>query len=704
MEQAAPGGRECPTPASGSRETRLWSSLSGVEGRLLWKRLRGVQEVSGYRRDIDGLRAVAIGSVLIFHAFPKALVGGFTGVDVFFVISGYLISGLLQEEAEAGRFSIVGFYVRRIRRLLPALMLVVPATLAFGCWVLTPNEFQLLTKHVAASSAFVSNIVYGTEAGYFDVSASLKPLVHLWSLGVEEQFYIVWPLLILVLARWSGRVPVLAAIGLILAASFLFCLIETGRDAGFAFYFPLSRFWELAAGAALAAWERRGRAPGPRTADLLSVIGLALMALGFLTVTADEGFPGWGGLPPVVGAALVIAAGPGAVGNRRLLSSGPMVWLGLISYPLYLWHWPLLSFLHITFPRDENLPSLPAAGLVVVSIGLAWATWRFVERPVRAGSRPPAYVGRLLAANGVMLALGGALWLGDVQPRLSGGIVGEAVAALRDDEYPPVGARVERVAGETAYHFGPVDAPKVLFIGDSTMEHFAPRIARLAAERGLGGADPVFITRGGCRPVPNLTKLRRRDCLDFVGTVYRYAVRPEVTAVVIGGGWYPGLEDPDLYHIGADGRRASLSDPAARAAVLADLETAMARLTRSGRRVFFVHSVPGGDADVEVLKSIPPLVRLGLADLSAAPAFLPMEKLVNPRTRELLTAIAVRTGATVIDPVATMCADGRNCRLVGPDGHIVYRDAMHLAAGYVRDYATFMDVAMTPAAPGPGRR
>ena len=438
--------------------------------------------------------------------------------------------------------------------------------------------------------------------------------------------------------------------------------------------------------------------PGPRTADLLSVAGVALMALGFLTVTSDEGFPGWGGLPPVVGAALVIAAGPGAVGNRLLLSRGPMVWLGLISYPLYLWHWPLLSFLHITFPREETLPLLPAAALVVVSIGLAWATWRFVERPVRSGSRPPAYAGRLLAVNGLMLALGGALWLGDVQPRLSGGLVGEAVAALRDDEYPPAGARVERVAGETAYHLGPPDAPKVLFIGDSTMEHFAPRIVRLAAEGGPGGLDPVFITRGGCRPVPNLTKLRRRDCLDFVHTVYRYAERPDVTAVVIGGGWYPGLEDPDLYHIGADGRRTSLSEEGARAAVLVDLETAMARLHRLGRRVFFVHSVPGGDADVEVLKSIPPAVRLGLAGLPAMPPALPMAQLVNTRTRELLAGIAARTGAAVIDPVATMCPDGRTCQLVAPDGHIVYRDAMHLTAGYVRNFATFMDVAMTPAA------
>lgn len=338
-----------------------------------------------YRADVDGLRAIAILSVIGFHAFPAWLPGGFVGVDIFFVISGYLISKHIFTELAAGGFSTKAFYVRRVRRIFPALIMTLLACTAFGWVVLTPGEYELMGRHIAGGAGFVANLVFWREAGYFDVAADTKPLLHLWSLGIEEQFYILWPFILTLLWRRARAMLGRVILGL-LFVSFVYAVWLVYRDATAAFYSPFARFWELALGAMLAydTVHRKFEVPDLHR-QALSWVGLGFILSAVVLIDASRRFPGAWALLPTVGAACLIHSGGGAGGaawlNRVALVSRPLVWIGLISYPLYLWHWPLLSFARVL---ESTTPTLDVRlALVGLSIVLAWMTYRFVELPVR---------------------------------------------------------------------------------------------------------------------------------------------------------------------------------------------------------------------------------------------------------------------------------------------------------------------------------
>ncbi|WP_315742861.1 MULTISPECIES: acyltransferase family protein [unclassified Bradyrhizobium] len=377
-----------------------------------------------YRPDIDGLRAIAVLSVVIFHAFPQTLRSGFVGVDVFFVISGYLITTIILTDLAAQRFSLADFYARRVRRIFPALILVLSFCLIAGGFLLWADDFARLGKHAAAGAGFIANLALWQEANYFDVASDSKILLHLWSLGVEEQFYLVWPALMLI--AWRGRLNRFVLIATFLAISLAYSVKATSTDPVAAFYSPASRLWELAAGASLAnlmlfsppiavAVERaiaavitriffeRGVDAERAYRHVLSTLGMALILTSTMVVTRRHEFPGWWALLPVAGAYLLILAGPDAWLNRWVLSNRVMVWFGLISYPLYLWHWPLLTLARIHF-GNVSPPQQLLAALVVVSIALAWLTYELVERPIRFGKRArKAVVPGLVAA---MVAIG----------------------------------------------------------------------------------------------------------------------------------------------------------------------------------------------------------------------------------------------------------------------------------------------------------
>lgn len=356
-----------------------------------------------YRRDIDGLRAIAVLSVVAFHAFPLWAPGGFIGVDVFFVISGYLISGHIFAALEQGTFSFAGFYARRIRRIFPALCVVLAACLVFGWFALLTDEYLQLGKHVAAGAGFVSNLVLWQEAGYFDNTAGTKPLLHLWSLGVEEQFYIVWPLA--AVALWKLRAKLLLAIVLIAAVSFALNTEYMRADPTLDFFSPFTRFWELLAGAALAQHERdKGFTYDPIVSNVQSFAGAILLLIGFAYTREHMIFPGWVAILAVAGSVLLIAAGPNAFWNRIGLSAWPLVAIGLISYPLYLWHWPLLSFTQIV---ESSFPTRSVRiALVVAAIVLAAATYWLVEKPLRFGRWKRIKLIVLLTAMAVIGFLG----------------------------------------------------------------------------------------------------------------------------------------------------------------------------------------------------------------------------------------------------------------------------------------------------------
>jgi peptidoglycan/LPS O-acetylase OafA/YrhL len=356
------------------------------------------QPTPNYRPDIDGLRAVAVLSVVGYHAFPKVAPGGFVGVDVFFVISGYLISSVILRALHKGTFTFQNFYARRIKRIFPALLLVLATCLGFGWFTLVPSEYQQLGKHVAGGAGFVANFVLWRESGYFDAPAQLKPLLHLWSLGIEEQFYLVWPLLLYV--AWKLRLNSLTVTLPIILGSFSLNLYNYRHDdVAAAFYSPLTRFWELSIGSTLA-WitlsetsvfgSLRSRiicfVLSQAVGSVRNISTVAGMLLIVASVFDGKTFSGWWVALAAVGTFLLIASGPDAWLNRRVLSNGGMVFIGLISYPLYLWHWPFLSFARI-LGHDTATEWRLVWGIVLISMLFAWLTYRLVERPLRFGKR-----------------------------------------------------------------------------------------------------------------------------------------------------------------------------------------------------------------------------------------------------------------------------------------------------------------------------
>jgi peptidoglycan/LPS O-acetylase OafA/YrhL len=458
---------------------------------------------AAYRADVDGLRAISILLVVGYHAQPWLVPGGFIGVDIFFVISGFLISRIILGKLKAGTFSPTEFYARRVRRIFPALFVVLAATYLIGWFVLLPDQFSLLGESIAAGVAFVSNLFQLSQAGYFAPDAAENPLLHLWSLGIEEQFYIFWPPVLLVLFGWKRRWLWIAAIA---AVSFGFSLMIFYGYKEWSFYSPVSRAWELLAGGILGSRyvdhpEREQRSFAHRD-NLLAVTGIAAILGTALGLDKGSPFPGLYALLPVLGAVLIIVS-PNSWVNRFLLSNRPMVLIGLISYPLYLWHWPLLSYLAIMRHGVPNFVEIWIA--VLVAVLLSWLTFRFVEIPLR---RRPNVVPRLsfalIAVGMVGIVTTAASGLGFRFPSEIRDIAllpAQSNAGLRDTcflEAP--GSRFDSNCVE------PGDNPLLLLWGDSTAAALLPglkkaqqtvpfRLARFAAP----GCEPVLAAGSNAR-------------------------------------------------------------------------------------------------------------------------------------------------------------------------------------------------------------
>jgi peptidoglycan/LPS O-acetylase OafA/YrhL len=367
---------------SGGRE--LMSDTTGIlnvgRPKTVDSRIAATATADKYRRDVDGLRAIAVVSVLLFHAFPRWLPGGFVGADIFFVISGYVITSMIWRETATGAFGLRDFYSRRIRRTFPSLLITLVACYAIGWFHLTADEFEELGKHIAGAAVFASNLTLWNEAGYFDAAATTKPLLHLWSLGLEAQFYIVWPIVIWVCTRTRYRLS--RTILLLGVASLTFCAALTRDYPMAAFYSPMCRFWELVAGG-FCAWRQINQSSPDalRTSDLKSLGGLMVVGAALVTLNDQSVFPFPWAILPVVGTCMLIDAGPSAFLNRRFLGRTPLVMVGLISYPLYLYHWPMLVFERVSSIQE---PSNLAKALTLASaILLSAVTWAFVERPIR---------------------------------------------------------------------------------------------------------------------------------------------------------------------------------------------------------------------------------------------------------------------------------------------------------------------------------
>jgi len=467
-----------------------------------------------YRPDIDGLRAVAVLAVIAYHAFPDWLGGGYVGVDVFFVISGFLISGIIVSGLEQGAFSFARFYIRRARRLLPALAIVLAACYAIGWREMLPQELRQLSREIAASVGFVANIVFWQDTSYFNADTIRRPLIHLWSLGVEEQFYAIWPLCLWLGWRFGRRTLPLTAT--IFALSFACNIVQTGSDPVGAFFSPATRLWELLAGALILLLAPR-LSPRGRSGDLIALAGAALVAWSAAAFDSHTAFPGLAALLPVAGTCLLIVAGSARAWlNRRVLAHPFFVFVGLISYPLYLWHWPLLSFANIIGVGATTTPPAERAVLVGASLLLAWLTYRLAELPIRTGGRG----GLKAACLGVaMLALGavayGTIRLDGIASRFDART--RALATYAYDYYG-AGARFGRCwlpesapyDGYAAECLGRRSASAaegnrrrraVLLWGDSHAGRFYPGLREAMSRDDDDNVDLLEFARNSCVPI-----------------------------------------------------------------------------------------------------------------------------------------------------------------------------------------------------------
>lgn len=507
---------------------------------------------SDYRRDIDGLRGIAVLSVVIYHAFPKLLKGGFIGVDLFFVISGFLISDIILREEARGDFSYLNFYARRARRLFPSLFIVLAASLLAGWFSLWPPEYVSLGENVAAGAGFVANIRLFMEAGYFDISSSEKPLLHLWSLGVEEQFYLIWPTILIMAKRRRNLLwlPVLLAI-----ASWIANVLTTRTYPEAAFYLPGSRFWEFMLGFGVCCIQRHdrsmellGRSVGVkffsfRIKDAVSFAGLVLLIAGYVKITPRDAFPGVLALLPTLAATLLIAAGRDGLINRTLLGRRWIVYIGLISYPLYLWHWPLLSFEHIIDHGERN--RFLIVGLLLLGLMLAHLTWRGVERPVRSlkGRWPPllmcaglsavAATGLLVARqSGFPLRFAGKEHDLEKQQQLTWSLSGWI------NFCPP--EILDSTGSEVACERLPATTPtqhRLLLIGDSHAMALAEALNQVQDEGRVDFAGQLM-AKGGCTPFAPKGLKTDSDCQRFYSSVYQYAEKnPGIGLIILAARW-----------------------------------------------------------------------------------------------------------------------------------------------------------------------
>ena len=479
-----------------------------------------------YRADIDGMRAVAVIAVVLYHAFPTLLPGGFVGVDTFFVISGYLITGLILGGLDGPRgFSFADFYIGRVRRIFPALILVLAATLAAGVTIFLPSELTSLTKNALASAFFGANFVLLSEAGYFDLAAHLKPLLHLWSLGIEEQFYLAWPV-----ALWlTPRKWLIPMIVVVMTASFALNVALVRSHPQATFYLPFTRAWELMAGALLVGVTLES----DRLREIVGAIGV-ICGITFFTYSDRTVFPGWTALVPVLGAGLLILA-EGSFFSRIVLAHPLAAAIGRISYPLYLWHWPLL-----VFPRTwlfRPLTTGESLGAIAAAILFSWLTYQFIERPVRSGRMGGARTA-LSGMVAVAVAAAVALWVPPQLPR--------DIAALVDVHTGTPEWRSDRCMLNQPYQGFAPDCiehkrPLLALLGDSTAGALMPGLRHLQSRAQFGIAQ---LTVSSCQPLLDATARGMTvACLGRNREIFDLLAQTPPDVVLLHASWIAALDE-----------------------------------------------------------------------------------------------------------------------------------------------------------------
>ena len=633
--------------------------------------------VPKYRPDVDGLRAVAVLSVMFFHLKSSLFTGGFVGVDVFFVISGYLITTIIVREIAEGTFSIANFYERRFRRILPALIVVMMATLLAGSFLLTPGNLIDLGHSAAATAAFCANILFFMQSGYFAGPAELKPLLHTWSLAIEEQYYIFFPLMLMLIARFDGARYFRWLLGISLV-SFATCVVATKLDASAAFYLIPSRAWELFIGSILALHVLP--APAKRSVrELMALCGVGMIAWAVFAYTRDTPFPGIAAALPTLGTALVIQAG---VGGRSVVSSvlslRPIVFIGLISYSLYLWHWPIIVYTRLCSITEPG--PLAIALMLLATFAAAILTWAYVETPFRKRRLLPRRKGLIATSFAALLTMfcsGMVLAVEDGLPHRD----------ARFEPSDPEWAHWDGCAKRTSGRFSAADlcaigapgrSPSFLVWGDSHARALASGIDQSARSYGASG---MMASRLACPPLLAIERPSRDSCERFNEQVLQIvAADSRIRTVILVGRW--ALSTKGTRYKQESGESIRLVDLLAPADAASNpilfergVERTVAKLRALGRDVVIVRPVP------EVGYDVPSYVfsaRITGRDLN--PIIAPKMREYRERTREVdatFTKLGGRRLAQFVDPAALLCND-RICP-VTLKGVALYRDDDHLS-------------------------
>lgn len=631
-----------------------------------------------YRSDIDGLRTLAVLPVVLFHAGVAGFDGGFVGVDVFFVISGYLITSLILSDISAGIFTIRRFYERRMRRIFPALFVVVAACVPTALVILVPEHLEDFGQSVIATALFTSNFFFLLEDGYFEGAAELHPLLHTWSLAVEEQFYLLFPLLLLLLTRRNLR-PSAALIGLGLL-SFGINLWWTADAPTAAFLLLPGRLWELLMGAVLATRisQLQISAIGGATATLA---GLVLIGLGVFGFDANTPFPGAAALLPCIGAALIILGGTIDNPVNRLLGAKPMRGCGLISYSLYLWHFPLIVFSHHLMGR--SLTAMEALMLIAVSIVLAALTWRFVEQPYRTRASRTT-VGTLLKAS--VLVISGCIAFG-LYTDFSDGAPARMSAAAQQYLAGGEDRDTSCMRKGSGCLLGSADTPpKFLVWGDSHASAILPAFREAAEETGITGFAAL---RGGCLPLLGyrLVHSIADDCAAHVQHTLEYVRRSNIDTVFLAARWTLPVEESMYgFEPGHPYKLTSYPDPGkfhGNPAVLRNaLGMTLEALRGSAKEVVIVGPVP--EIGWHVPHTLAQRSRFGalLPAIAIQPPLIQVQDR-NQRTLSILREAARRYGARLLLPQEVLCSATEGC-LVLDDDLPLYFDSHHLTTAGAR--------------------
>lgn len=655
-----------------------------------------------YRPDIDGIRAIAVLSVVLYHAGMPSTTGGFTGVDIFFVISGYLIGGHIFSEVRAGNFSFLRFYQRRAKRILPAFYAVLIFTIIASLFLLSPAENHFFALSAFSATLSASNILFLRYLeGYFRVRSFFHPLLMTWSLGVEEQFYAVIPLLIVILVR-IRRSLLLPAILSVCCLSFLLAWHEVGIDPTVAFYLLPSRAWELGVGVLLAVIQQTRKPLSLSTPlnHIVSLMGMVLMLAPVFLLNANSLFPGPTALPSVLGTAMVIAV-PASWINRRLLSLPPLVFVGRVSYSWYLWHWPLLSYLHIA--SNDKVPPFAVFLAIVLSLVAAILSYYLVEQPFRRTTRRPGpMLIRYAMVSFFLLALCGSVWISSKIPQFPERFPGlanvERDVGLNAD-YPCMFGQGKLILSPPCYDISD-QRPAVAVWGDSHSNVLASSLRVLANAQNDGF---VQLSKPACLPTTGATSYgvpyeeSGRQCMEFNHmALHQLQTDKHIRIVILAGRW-TNFFRPD----GGEGwlltdstiKPEKLTFDAASPLFRKSLAASIEGLQTAGKQVVVLEDVPTFDFNPlsRYSSSQIPARRLlakwmGSSDASD-PGIGPAadRTLVESTNAQLKMTIDALQNVPLIDLYSALCLNGVDCTYRIGD-HLLYRDSHHVTH-YGGDYA-----------------